>query len=376
MYWNCSTNSSHKRNREVVGINYDESGYLERLLALLKLDELDAYTDKALSGQISFRALVEQMVENGGSLAGLKGIGNWVLQLFFGELAGGKTLLLEMLLLACLFAVFQRLLIRPDVYVSQISFFLVYGAVILLLMESFLLVSGVVESAVSDVIGFLQVLVPAYATTLMLCGNAATAGIFYEMMFAFAYLLEWSLTKFVVPGIHIYVVLVLMDNFFAEHKFSKLAELIAAVIRFFRKIAVGGVLGIGVVQSLLTPARDRISQNAVLKSLSVLPGVGNGVQLAEEVLLSCGMLVKNSVGVAGLVILLVICLTPVLKVLCFAFLYKLIAAVLQPICDPRILGAVGGVAKGSSMFFEIMVDSMLLFLITIAFVTASTSFIY
>jgi stage III sporulation protein AE len=64
------------------------------------------------------------------------------------------------------------------------------------------------------------------------------------------------------------------------------------------------------------------------------------------------------------------------KVLCFSFLYKLIAAILQPVSDPRILGAVNGVAKGSAMYFEIMVDSMLLFLITVALVTASTSFIY
>jgi stage III sporulation protein AE len=357
-------------------MNYDDSGYLEQLLALLKLDEIDSYVSARVNTQLSFRELVEQLVDSGGIIAGVRSIGEWIFSLFLGELAGGKTLLLQMLLLTCLFAVFQRLLFRPDAYVSQISFFLVYGAVIMLLMESFLLVSGVVESGISDVTNFLQVLVPAYATTLMICGNAASAGIFYELMFAVAYLLEWTLTKFIVPGIHIYVLIMLMDNFFVEHKFSKLAELIASAIHFFRKIAIGAVLGIGVVQSLLAPARDRISQSAVLKSLSVLPGVGNGVRLAEEVLLSCGMLVKNSVGVAGLVILLLVCISPVVKVLCFSFLYKLIAAILQPVSDPRILGAVNGVAKGSAMYFEIMVDSMLLFLITVALVTASTSFIY
>jgi stage III sporulation protein AE len=233
-----------------------------------------------------------------------------------------------------------------------------------------------VESAITDVTGFLEVLVPAYATTLLLSGNASSAGFFYEMMFALVFLLEWALQRFIVPGIHMYVLLVLLDYFFEERRFSKLAGLIASGIRFFRKTAVGGVLGLSAVQSLLAPARDRISQSAVLKSLSILPGVGNSFQLAEEVLVGCGMLVKNSVGVAGLVILLLLSLTPVVKVLCFSFLYKLIAAVLQPVCDKRILGAVGGVAKGSSMYAEVMVDSMLLFLITIGMVTASTSFIY
>jgi stage III sporulation protein AE len=360
----------------VVYINQDESGYLERLLALLKLDEVDSYVGSRINSSLSFRELVEEIAQNGGGFQSLRIVGSQILSLFLGELAEGKTLLLQMLLIACLFAVFQRLLIRQDTYVSQMSFFVVYGAVILLLMESFLLVSGVAESGISNLTDFLQLLVPAYATTLMLSGNAASAGIFYEMMFAVIYLLEWALGHLIIPGIHIYVLLLLMDHFFVEHKFSKLAELIASGIRFFRKIAIGGVLGFGVVQSLLAPARDRISQSTVLKTLSVLPGVGGSVELAEEVLLSCGMLVKNSVGVAGLVILLIICLTPVVKVLCFCFLYKLIAAVLEPVCDPRILGAVGGVAKGSSMFFEILVDSMLLFLIIVALVTASTSFIY
>ena len=60
----------------------------------------------------------------------------------------------------------------------------------------------------------------------------------------------------------------------------------------------------------------------------------------------------------------------------FLLLLQIIAAILQPVCDPRILGAVNGVAKGSSMYFDVIVDSMLLFLIAIAMVTASTSFIY
>ncbi|MCI5855886.1 MAG: stage III sporulation protein AE [Agathobacter sp.] len=357
-------------------IEAGESYYIEKLLELLKLDTVDSYLGEHLDGNLSFYELVAQNVENEGKLQGVQNIGKQIWNLFFSELAGGKALLLQMLLLSCLFAFFQRLLVKTDTYVSQMSFFIAYGAVILLMMQSFLLVSTVVESGMSDVTGFLQVLVPAYATTLMLSGNTASAGMFYELMFALIYLLEWALKYMVVPGIHMYVLLELMDHFFTEHKFSKLADLIASIVHLFRKVAIGGVIGISAVQSLLAPARDRISQSAVLKSLSVLPGVGNGFHLAEEVLLGCGMLVKNSVGVAGLVILLLLCMTPVIKVLCFTFLYKIIAAILQPVCDPRILGAVNGVAKGSSMFFNVMADSMMLFLIAIAMVTASTSFIY
>lgn len=361
---------------EAIAIGSEESNYLQKLLELLQLDSVDSYLGSHFTGNMSFYEMVTQTVANGGHVLQMQDIGKYVEAIFWGELANGKTLLLQMLILACMFAFFQRLFLQTDFYVSQMSFFIVYGAVIILMMESFLLVSNVVVAGIRDVTGFLQVLVPAYATTLMLSGNAASAGIFYEMMFALIYLIEWAIKAFLVPAVHIYVLIELMDYFFLERKFSKLADLIASGIRLFRKVAMGGVLGIGAVQSLLAPARDRIAQSSVLKTLSVLPGVGNGFHLAEEVLLSCGMLVKNSVGVVGLMVLLFLCLSPVVKVVCFCFLYKLIAAILQPICDVRILGAINGVAKASSMLGDIILDSVLLFLITIAMVTASTSFIY
>ena len=354
----------------------DENGYIGRLLELLKLDEIENYVGEQFSGNLSFRELVIQMTQKGEGSWNLKTVMEHIFSLVFSELTDGRTLLIQMLLLVCLFAVFQRFLVQGEPFVSEMSFFLVYGGMMLLMMQSFLLVSDVTQDGISSVIEFVQVLVPAYATTLMLSGNAASAGIFYEMMFGIIYVLEWALKVFVIPAIHIYVLLMLMDHFFLQHKFSKFGELIASAIHLFRKVAIGGVLSLSAVQSLLAPARDRISQSAVLKSLSILPGVGNGVHLAEEVLLSCGMLVKNSVGVAGLVILLLICLTPVIKVLCFCFLYKFTAAVLQPVSDARILGAVSGVAKGCTMYFEVMVDAMLLFLIAISMITASTSFVY
>ena len=282
----------------------------------------------------------------------------------------------QMLLLAILFAVTNRVCMTCSGYVSNMSFLVVYGAMMLLLMQSFLLLHQVLQDGMQMVIDFLEALVPAYATTLMLSGNAASAGIFYEMTFGMVLLLESAFKLFLVPAIHVFVLLEFVDHLFEEEKLSKLAELIESGIGICIKIAVGSAIGISTVQSFLTTAKDRLSGNMILKSVSMLPGVGNTIGSAGEIVLGCGILIKNSVGVAAVIVLLIVCLLPLVKIFSFTFLYRLIVALLQPVADQRLVECVHGVARGSSLYLKIMVNTMLLFMIVISMVTASTSFIY
>jgi stage III sporulation protein AE len=130
----------------------------------------------------------------------------------------------------------------------------------------------------------------------------------------------------------------------------------------------------GAVRSMLAAGQDGLTRNAVLKSLSALPGIGNGFRFAEEVVLSCGILVKNCVGIAGVICILVICLLPILKIFAFTVFYRLLAAFLQLFSDKRIVNGVWKVAGGCTMYLKIMVSTMLLFLIDLALLTFTTTY--
>lgn len=353
-----------------------ETDYLSLILEELDFEELDSFTRQELPDRTTLSDIVETLMLQGFEGIDAKTLAGWGFDLFFYELAAAKPLFIQLLLCAALFSIVNRFFVNRKKYVNDMSFLFLYGAMMLLLLQSFLLVGEIVEEGVELTCDFMKILIPTYATTLLLSGSAASAGVFYELTFGIIYVLEWALKIILIPAIHIFVLLTLMDHLLEEEKFSRLAELIESGIRIFLKVAVGGVIGFGAVQSLLSPAKDRITQSTLLKSLTVLPGVGNGFHFAEEVVLSCGMLVKNCVGVAGLLILLILCVTPVIKVFVFHFLYKILGAVLQPVSDRRIVKGIGGVARGSALYLKIMVDTMLLFMIAICMITASTSFIY
>ena len=79
---------------------------------------------------------------------------------------------------------------------------------------------------------------------------------------------------------------------------------------------------------------------------------------------------------AAVVVLAVITVIPIIKLMVLMVLYQCVAAVMQPVCDKRIVSCVSGVSKGHKMLVQIVLYSMFLFMISIAITCASTNVNY
>jgi stage III sporulation protein AE len=211
---------------------------------------------------------------------------------------------------------------------------------------------------------------------LVFTGNAVTGAMAHELAFFFIYLIEFLMKSFLSPLIHVFVLVLFLNHLFEEDKLSKLAEFMEKIISIVLKVSFGAVIGLGVVQSLLSPMQDRLANNVMLSGVSSIPGIGGALGSAGEIVFSCGMLIKNSVGIVGLIILCIIAMIPVVKMGCFWVMYHVLSILLQPVADKRLVECVSGVARGCDLYLKIILYSMLLFLVLIAIVTMATSFVF
>ena len=85
---------------------------------------------------------------------------------------------------------------------------------------------------------------------------------------------------------------------------------------------------------------------------------------------------KNSLGAAAVVVLLIMTLVPIAKLAVLMLFYQLAAAVMQPVCDKRVVSCVSGVSCGHKLLLKIVVSSLLLFVIAIAITCAATNVNY
>jgi stage III sporulation protein AE len=88
--------------------------------------------------------------------------------------------------------------------------------------------------------------------------------------------------------------------------------------------------------------------------------------------LGTAVLIKNGIGVAGMIICLVMCLVPIIQIAITSLMYQLIAALIQPVSDKRMVNCVSSVADGSKILLKIVFTTGVLFLITIAVVATTT----
>ncbi len=350
--------------------------YLDEIIGELDFSALDEFLYGHMRTQMTFEQLVAQISTNGIEALSKENITTFVFDTVFYEISVARPMFVKMLVFSLLFSIVHRLLATKNKYISDISFLLIYATLMVLLMQSFFLVRDIALAGIDALLVFLNALIPTYAATLAFSGNAVTGAMLYELAFLMVYLIELVMKSFLSPLIHVFILVLFLNHLFDEDKLSKLAQFIEMTIGIILKGAFGLVIGMGVVQSLLSPVKDRLASNVVLSGMSSIPGVGNVMGSAGEVILSCGMLIKNSVGVIGLLILFAISVVPVLKIGCFWVMYHLISIALQPVADSRITECVSGVARGCDLYLKMIMYSMMLFFVMFSMISVATSFVF
>jgi stage III sporulation protein AE len=352
-----------------------DTSQMQGLLDNLNMDSVEHYLSKnEETKNISFLQLIKQLMtaDKGNSI---EQAGDYVGNLLFQEIRQNKRFLVIIIALAAAFALIKNFSnIFHNSYISELCFILVYIELMILLMKSFLIVNQLLGGTLGKVVDFMKALLPVFCMTMLFSGGTSTAAGFYEMAFFIIFIVQWVMLYLLAPLIQIYVVMQFLNYMLEGEKFTRMCELLEGAIQWGMKIIVTVVLGLNVVQSLINPAVDRLKLSSITKTVKMIPGVGNSVSALGEMLVGTGIVIKNSVGVAAMLVIVIIGLIPLVKIGVITFLYKLAAASVEPITDKRIAGSINGVFRGSLLASKLMLTSLFLFLITIAMITASSSF--
>ena len=93
----------------------------------------------------------------------------------------------------------------------------------------------------------------------------------------------------------------------------------------------GIVVAFGAVQGILAPAIDGLKRTAVIQSASIIPGVGNLIGGAWETVLGAGVVLRNAIGLVGVVFLILVVIVPMLKLGLHYLVYRILAAITEPV---------------------------------------------
>ena len=351
--------------------NEDMQGYF--------LDELDlGEVDKALGDSMngtgfSFSEAVKSLVK-GDTPLNMESNGDLLWNTLFSELEQNREVAVHVLILVIAAAVFTNFTnIFEKSQVGDISFYMIYLLLFTLLMQAFYSISVLTAQTLANVVNFMQVLMPVYFLAVSIASGSVTAGAFYEFTLLLITGLQMLMKYFLIPAVNLYVLFMLLNHLAKEEYLSKMADLLKLFVEWSIKTMIAVVVGFQTVQCLVMPAVDALKTAILNKAAGSIPGVGNAFNAVTEVVLGSAVLIKNAVGAAGLIVLAVICIVPLMKLGICTLLYKLMAAVVQPVSDKRMVECIGAVGDGAGLLLKVLGTTGILFFLSLAMVTASVT---
>lgn len=339
----------------------------------LDFSEISGFLEDTKEAPLSFEELIEALLNGEG--VPYETVGEYIRKLFTGRMEEHKTLVFWLIAVSAAFSVLKSYAKSfSNSYISEICFFLCYCLMMALLLASFSEMNETILSTAERMAGFMKALVPVYCTAISFSLQVNASAAAYSLIFTAVYLVEWALRYVLAPLVQIYVMMEFLNHLTEEERFGKLAEMIADAVRFLLKAAVTFVLGINIIQGMVAPAMDRLAGNTVAKTIQMVPGLGNVANGMGQIFISSGLMIKNSVGAAALIVLVILCAVPFLNMALLAALYKCLSAVLEPIADKRLSGGMNGIAVGGALYLKILSTCLMLFFLTIALTAAATGF--
>ena len=178
------------------------------------------------------------------------------------------------------------------------------------------------------------------------------------------WLIQWLLESVLLPGVSLYILLKFVNHLSREEMLGKMAELIETLISWGLRTLLGMVAGLQIVRGLVTPVMDSLKRSAIGKTAGALPGVGNAVNAVTELVMTTAVLVRNSLGVALLLVIVAVGAGPVIHYGLLSVIYRFLAAVSQPISDKRLVEAFSTMGEGCALLMRILFTAEVLCMLT------------
>lgn len=251
---------------------------------------------------------------------------------------------------------------------SGTGFFLIYLSMSVVILQTFRICCDSLKESLYNLMEFMKLLSASFSISVGLSNGANSASGIYIILLLGIWLMETVFVYGLLPVIHLYMAVMILNNLSEEPFLGKLGELLKNSCGWVIRTVLGLVTGMNLVQGLISPASDSLKRTMIGKTAGSIPGIGDALEGTGEILTGAAALIRNGIGVAGMLICILICIFPMVRFFLFMFLFRISGAILEPITDRRIAETLTGAGEGYGLLLHMTFGSCVLFLISIAVV--------
>lgn len=295
--------------------------------------------------------------------------------LFLKEINSALNVLASILIIIIIHTIFKAIIENlENTTSSQIAYFIQYIAIVTIIVNSFVSILDITRNSINEIINFMNMLVPIFVTLMITTGNLVTTNIAQPILIFLINFIGNFTNIFLIPMLLISMTLSIISNISDKIQIDRLSKFFKSSIIWILGIILTVFTCLLSIEGTLSSSVDGLTSKTAKAAVSnFIPVVGKIMGDTVETVIGCTNILKNSVGIIGVIIIIGISVTPVIKISILWFAFNITSSICEIVADTKIVKLLGNIADSYKILLAILMSVSIMFIIGITIVIKITN---
>ncbi len=223
--------------------------------------------------------------------------------------------------------------------------------------------------AIENIALFMRGLIPVSLASLAAGGAVISATTFEIVLMSVIEITELAVEKFFLPLVMMSAALNVANNISTSVNAEKLVGLLNRTVKWGMGIMMTLFVGVTGLQGIASGSADGLTAKVTKFAASnLIPMVGGILAETVETVMNCSVVIKNAVGVVGIITVVLLSVLPILKVAACLIIFRVCAAIVQPISDKRVGKCISQLGDSVSSVLGMLAAVVIMFVIILTII--------
>ena len=313
------------------------------------LNSAKDYTSNAFPDLDIMKLFSDSITGDVGNIFSYTNIG----KIFTSEIHAAVNLMVSVLIIIIIHSIFKAIIENlGNSTASNVVYFVQYLIITTVVINSFVSILSITREAITNVINFMNLLIPLMTTLMLTTGSLVTTSMVEPILLFLMSFIGNFINSFLIPILLISITISIVSNFSDKIQIDRLSKFLKSSI----------VWSLGIILTIFTC------------TLSLEGNLSSSVDgLTAKTAKATVSILKNSVGIIGVIIIIGIVLIPIIKMGILWFSFRLTSSVCEIVADGKIVKLIDQISDSYKILMAILISVSVMFIIGITIVIKITN---
>lgn len=257
---------------------------------------------------------------------------------------------------------------------SQMVYIIQYLVIVTITINSFVSILEITRNSINDLVNFMNLLIPIFVSLMLVTGNLVTTTMAQPILIFMVSFIGNFINNFLIPLLLISISISIVSNISDKVEISRISNFLKSGIIWILGIILTIFTCTLSIEGTLSSSVDGLTSKTAKAAVSnFIPVVGKIMGDTVETVIGCGNILKNSVGIIGVIIIIGIVAIPIIKIVFLMLSFKMTSAVCEIIADSKIVKLIDNIADSYKILLAILISISIMFIVGITIVIKITN---